>query len=191
MYSIIRIKNKSNVHYTRGITPKHVTSGGGSISAALRLDNITLNKHRSGDTVSDLTYPRIEPRTSRTATTPTRTSPMIDMTITFFPTDSAVYLQSSATTPSSGGHEQGRCVPALPPHSNHSRPGPRRADRRICPPTWGNIERGGDYPRTSCRYPLPHTDHPPGCAVTWWNLPAPSKWYVNPDLHHNQWCRHN
>ena len=63
-------KSKSNLYYTRGITPKRVTSSG----AHLRC--FALEQHSSeetskrwqavGDTVSDLTEPGIESQTSRT-----------------------------------------------------------------------------------------------------------------------------
>ena len=60
---------KSNLHYTRGITPQRVTSGGA------HLRDLTLGQHRCeetsqqwravGDNVSDLTGQEIEPRISR------------------------------------------------------------------------------------------------------------------------------
>ena len=40
--------SKSILHYTRGITPKHITSGAGSISATERLSNTVPKKRRSG-----------------------------------------------------------------------------------------------------------------------------------------------
>ena len=64
------IKIKSNLHYTRGITPKHVTSGG------VHFRGLAPGQHSSektsqwwqaiGDTVFDLTGPGIEPQTNRT-----------------------------------------------------------------------------------------------------------------------------
>ena len=63
-------KKKSTLHYTRGITPKRVTTGG------VHLRDLALGQHNSeettqqwrdvGDTVSDLTSPGIEPTTIRT-----------------------------------------------------------------------------------------------------------------------------
>ena len=59
---------KKNLHYSRGITPKRVTSGG------VHLRGLAPGQHSSegtsqrwravGDTVSDLTNPRFEPKTS-------------------------------------------------------------------------------------------------------------------------------
>ena len=62
-------KIKSNVHYTRGITPKRVTSGGAhlcGLAPGLHSSEETSQRWRAvGDTVADLTGPRIEPQTSR------------------------------------------------------------------------------------------------------------------------------
>ena len=64
------LKLKSNLHYSRGITPKRVTSGGP------HLRGLGLGQHSSeetsqrwlavGNSVSDLTGPKIEPQTFRT-----------------------------------------------------------------------------------------------------------------------------
>ena len=62
-YQVVMRKKMSNLHYTHSITTKRAT---GSISAAQRLGHTAPKKHFSGaDTVTDLTGPVIEPRTSR------------------------------------------------------------------------------------------------------------------------------
>ena len=66
----IKIKNQT-FHYTRCITPKRVTSWRGSIFASLRPGNTASFEETSqrwravGNTESDLTGPRFEPRNSR------------------------------------------------------------------------------------------------------------------------------
>ena len=58
-----------NLHYTRGITPKRVTSGGinlRDLAPGLHSSEETSQRWRViGDIVSDLTGPRIEPKTYR------------------------------------------------------------------------------------------------------------------------------
>ena len=64
--NIVIISKKSNLHYTRGITPKRVTSGGA------HLRGLAPGLHNSEETSQlwrhcvDLTGPGIEPQTSRT-----------------------------------------------------------------------------------------------------------------------------
>ena len=60
---------KSNLHYSRGITPKRVRSGGmllrGLAPGQHRFEGISQWCRVVGDTVSDLTGLRIKPRISR------------------------------------------------------------------------------------------------------------------------------
>ena len=64
------VATKSNIFYTRGITPKLVTSGGAHLSGLASGQHSfeeTLQWSRAvGDNVPDLTDPGIEPQTSRT-----------------------------------------------------------------------------------------------------------------------------
>ena len=60
-------KAKSNLHYTRGIAPKRVTSGGAHLRGLTTGQQETSQRwHTLDDTVSDLTDPRIEHQTNRT-----------------------------------------------------------------------------------------------------------------------------
>ena len=60
---------KSNLYYTRGITPKHVTRGGAhlrGLAPGQHSSEATSKRWRAaGDTVPDLTEPGIEPQPSR------------------------------------------------------------------------------------------------------------------------------
>ena len=65
---VVSLNQKSNLHYTRGITPKRVTSGGAHVPG------LAPGQHSSEETsqrwravgCADLTGPGIEPQTSRT-----------------------------------------------------------------------------------------------------------------------------
>ena len=63
-------KSKSNLHYTRGITPKHVTSGGthlcGLGPGQHSCEETSQRWQAVGNTVFDLTGPGIESQTFRT-----------------------------------------------------------------------------------------------------------------------------
>ena len=64
------VGSKSNLHYTRGITPKRVTSGGARLRALAPEQhsfrrNVTAMASRWRH-CADLTGPGIEPKTSRT-----------------------------------------------------------------------------------------------------------------------------
>ena len=65
-----KFKIKSNLHYTRGITPKRVTSSEAhlrGLAPGLHSSEETSQRWRAvGDTVPFLTGPGIEPQTSRT-----------------------------------------------------------------------------------------------------------------------------
>ena len=60
---------KSNLHYTRGITPKRVTSGGAHfrcLASGQHSSEVTSQRWRAvGDPVYDLTDSGFEPQTSR------------------------------------------------------------------------------------------------------------------------------
>ena len=67
LLTLLQSMSKPNLHYTRGITPKRVTSGG------VRLRGLAPGQHSSeetmqrwravGNTVSGLTVPGIKPQT--------------------------------------------------------------------------------------------------------------------------------
>ena len=66
---VTKKKKKSNLHYTRGITPKRVTSGGAHLRGLApdqHSSEETSQRWRAvGDSKSDLTGPGIEPKTAR------------------------------------------------------------------------------------------------------------------------------
>ena len=67
----MHFKSKSDLHYTRDIAPKRVTCDGAhlrSLAPGKRSSEETSQQWRIvGDTVSNLTYPRIKPMITRAA----------------------------------------------------------------------------------------------------------------------------
>ena len=57
-------KKKSNLHYFSGITPKRVTSSGAQLRGLACGQETPQRWQTVGDSVSDLTDPVIEPKTS-------------------------------------------------------------------------------------------------------------------------------